>query len=120
MTQKADVETAVPDASNLHEPDTGPASDTMQTSDDPRKAQDHPVASTAATDAQTSDPAGRNTLHFSADKGSSRSTIVAGLLVLGIVGWMGSGFLLPSETEAPVLQREEPRPVAVAVATSTA
>lgn len=59
-------------------------------------------------------------LTFSADKGASRSTWVAALLVVLIVGWMGSGFVIPSEYTDPVITREEPKPVAVAAATSEA
>ncbi|MCW1951814.1 MAG: efflux RND transporter periplasmic adaptor subunit [Octadecabacter sp.] len=59
-------------------------------------------------------------LTFTSDKGASRSTWFAGILVLVIVGWMGSGFVLPSEdTDAPVA-REELKPIAVAVETSVA
>lgn len=59
-------------------------------------------------------------LSFSSDKGASRSTWVAALLVLLIVGWMGSGFVIPSEDEDPVITREDPKPVAVAVTSSVA
>lgn len=59
-------------------------------------------------------------LTFTSDKGASRSTWVAALLVVLIVGWMGSGFVIPSENTGPVLAREEPKPVAVAVTTSAA
>ncbi|MEO9865452.1 MAG: efflux RND transporter periplasmic adaptor subunit [Yoonia sp.] len=59
-------------------------------------------------------------LEFTSDKGASRSTWVAALLVLLIVGWMGSGFVIPSEDTDPVVAREDPKPVAVAVATSMA
>ena len=57
-------------------------------------------------------------LIFSSDKGASRSTWVAALLVVLIVGWMGSGFVIPSEDTDPVIAREDPKPVAVAVTTS--
>jgi len=59
-------------------------------------------------------------LTFSSDKGASRSTWFAALLVLAIVGWMGSGFIIPSEDTDPVIAREDPKPVAVAVTTSLA
>ena len=59
-------------------------------------------------------------LTFTSDKGASRSTWFAALLVLVIVGWMGSGFVFPSEDTDPVAAREEPKPVAVAVTRSTA
>lgn len=59
-------------------------------------------------------------LTFSDDKGASRATWIAAALVLAIVGWMGSGFVLPPDApedapaEAPVIA-----PVAVAVEQST-
>jgi multidrug efflux system membrane fusion protein len=59
-------------------------------------------------------------LTFSSDKGASRSTWFAAVLVLAIVGWMGSGFIIPSEDTDPVIAREDPKPVAVAVTTSIA
>jgi multidrug efflux system membrane fusion protein len=59
-------------------------------------------------------------LTFTSDKGASRSTWIAGALVIAIVGWMGSGFIFPSEDNAPAITREEPKPVAVAVSTSVA
>jgi multidrug efflux system membrane fusion protein len=40
--------------------------------------------------------------------------------VAAIVGWMGSGFIFPSEQAEPVAAREDPKPVAVAVTTSVA
>lgn len=58
-------------------------------------------------------------LTFSSDKGASRSTWFAAVLVLAIVGWMGSGFIIPSEDTDPIIAREDPKPVAVAVTTST-
>lgn len=59
-------------------------------------------------------------LVFSPDKGASRSTWIAGFLVIAIVGWMGSGFIIPSAEATPVAVRETPKPVAVAVTTSQA
>lgn len=59
-------------------------------------------------------------LQFTSDKGASRSTWFAALLVVAIVGWMGSGFILPSEEAETVATREDPKPVAVAVTTSVA
>ena len=59
-------------------------------------------------------------LEFRSDKGAVRSIWIAALLVICIVGWMGSGFILPSETNEPVVTREEPKPVSVAVTTSKA
>lgn len=59
-------------------------------------------------------------LTFAPDKGASRSLWIAGFLVLVLVGWMGSGFIIPSEDPEPVVTREEPKLVAVAVTTSLA
>jgi multidrug efflux system membrane fusion protein len=59
-------------------------------------------------------------LDFTSDKGASRSTWIAGFLVLAIVGWMGSGFIFPAADDAPVAKREAPPPVAVAVTPSLA
>lgn len=59
-------------------------------------------------------------IEFKSDRGASRSTWIAALLVLMIVGWMGSGFFLPAEEEATIIVRETPDPVAVAVTTSSA
>ena len=59
-------------------------------------------------------------LVFSSDKGASRSTWIAGFLVIAIVGWMGSGFIIPSADSTPTIVRETPKPVAVAVTTSQA
>jgi multidrug efflux system membrane fusion protein len=64
--------------------------------------------------------AAREQLTFTTDNGASRSTWFAGILVLVIVGWMGSGFIFPSEDTDTVTAREEPAPVAVAVETSVA
>lgn len=62
----------------------------------------------------------RQPLEFSSDKGASRATWFAGILVLLIVGWMGSGFVIPSEDTDEPVAREETKPVAVAVETSVA
>lgn len=59
-------------------------------------------------------------LTFNSDKGASRSTWIAAVLVILIVGWMGSGFIFPSKDETPLATREAPEPVAVAVTTSNA
>lgn len=59
-------------------------------------------------------------LAFEDDKGATRSTWIAGFLVLAIVGWMGSGFVIPSGQSAQSVARTAPAPVAVAVATSHA
>jgi len=59
-------------------------------------------------------------LEFTADTGASRSTWLAGFLVLALLGWMGSGFVLPSAVEPPMAQRAAPAPVAVAITPSQA
>lgn len=62
-------------------------------------------------------------LKFETEKGASRSKWVAGGLVLLIVGWMGSGAIMPSapeEEEAPRTAAEARRPVTVATQPSTA
>ena len=55
------------------------------------------------------------TLSFQDDKGASRATWIAGALVVAIVGWMGSGYILPSGDE-DATEVSEPRVAAVAVA----
>jgi multidrug efflux system membrane fusion protein len=62
----------------------------------------------------------REALSFASDTGASRSTWIAGALVVAIVAWMGSGFIFPSQDSEPVAEREDPKPVAVAVTTSVA
>jgi len=59
-------------------------------------------------------------LTFTTDKGASRSTWIAGFLVLATIGWMGSGLVIPSEDATPAVARAEVKPVAVAVTTSVA
>lgn len=60
------------------------------------------------------------TLAFQSDPGANRATWIAGILVLALVGWMGSGFIFPSETQAPPLRSTAIAPVAVAVRASQA
>lgn len=50
---------------------------------------------------ETSDN-GRKTLTFKSDTGSTRSKWVAGGLAVAIIGWMGSGYILPSRDTAPI------------------
>ncbi len=76
---------------------------------------DQQTGAIAATDATRSDG-----LRFEDDAGASRSTWVAALLVVLIVGWMGSGFIIPGTDDGEVATRQEPEPVAVAVTRSTA
>jgi multidrug efflux system membrane fusion protein len=58
----------------------------------------------------------REELSFQNDKGAWRSTWIAAGLVLAIVGWMGSGYVLPSDDEDRVQPTDKSvEPVAVAV-----
>ncbi|MBV0911158.1 efflux RND transporter periplasmic adaptor subunit [Anianabacter salinae] len=60
-------------------------------------------------------------LSFKDDKGASRSTWIAGALVIAIVGWMGSGFLLPADDDTgQTATQTDPEPVAVTVEQSSA
>ena len=59
-------------------------------------------------------------LEFEADSGASRSFWAALILTVAIVGWMASGFILPSEGAGQTVERGETLPVAVSVATSVA
>lgn len=60
-------------------------------------------------------------LKFDSDRGLSRSRWVAGGLAVGIVGWMASGFILPSEETAPAAAVDKVvRAVSVAVRPSVA
>ncbi|WBU56697.1 efflux RND transporter periplasmic adaptor subunit [Paracoccus sediminicola] len=69
----------------------------------------------------TTQQAERHTLSFKDDKGASRSTWIAGAILIGIVGWMGSGFIFPSsDASEPRSAQTEPAPVAVAVQPSRA
>ncbi|PVA06980.1 efflux RND transporter periplasmic adaptor subunit [Thalassorhabdomicrobium marinisediminis] len=94
----------------------------------PSNVSDLSPESPAVTEARRADPSTgpgadapvARTLQFETDKGASRSTWFAAFLLIAIVGWMGSGFVLPSEDDAPPPLREEPAPVAVAVEPSTA
>ena len=71
-----------------------------------------------------SDPetdAGREPLRFDTDRGASRSRWIAGALAVALVGWMGSGYVLPAEEgEAQAAAPAEPAPVTVAVRESVA
>ncbi len=75
----------------------------------------------ASTDDQ--DGARAEPLHFEDDPGASRAKWVASALVVALVAWMGSGYVLPGpedgEAEAP-RRSMEPEPVRVAVRSSRA
>ncbi|QFT59227.1 Toluene efflux pump periplasmic linker protein TtgD precursor [Sulfitobacter sp. THAF37] len=63
----------------------------------------------------------RQVLSFESDRGASRSIWVAAGILVAIVAWMGSGFILPSEDGAsPDAAAEDPAPVAVAIRKSQA
>ncbi|MGH1578794.1 efflux RND transporter periplasmic adaptor subunit [Planktotalea sp.] len=79
------------------------------------KAVKAPQVDAEIADIQTPAP-----LEFTSDKGASRSTWIAAILLVAIVAWMGSGFIFPSENTDTTITREEPKPVAVAVSTSHA
>ncbi len=59
-------------------------------------------------------------LRFETDRGAQRSKWIALALVLGLVGWMGSGYVLPSAELAEVAAPAGPRAVTVAVRPSEA
>lgn len=60
------------------------------------------------------------TLEFETDRGARWPTLIAGVLVLALVGWMGSGFIYPTETPQEAPRSAEIEPVAVAVRASRA
>ncbi|MFX0547073.1 efflux RND transporter periplasmic adaptor subunit [Roseovarius sp. S1116L3] len=63
----------------------------------------------------------RTPLAFESDKGSSRSRWIAGGLAVAIVGWMGSGYILPSsEASTPADGAVSRKAVTVAVRASVA
>lgn len=60
-------------------------------------------------------------LTFDDDKGAGRSKWIAGIFALILVGWMGSGYILPSASaEDDTAQDGAPRAIAVAVMPSQA
>ncbi len=55
------------------------------------------------------------------DRGSGRSKWIALALIVALVGWMGSGYILPGDTDEEIDEaRTSPGPVTVAVRDSTA
>lgn len=63
----------------------------------------------------------RQTLTFEDDKGSTRSRWIAGGLAVAIIGWMGSGYILPFKDPEPMAKNTiEREPVTVAVRSSVA
>ncbi|ANT63143.1 efflux transporter periplasmic adaptor subunit (plasmid) [Salipiger sp. CCB-MM3] len=69
---------------------------------------------------ETSSHKGR--LEFETEPGSSRSKWVAGGLTVALIGWMGSGYILPApkDSENPSLKTQELKPVSVAIRSSSA
>mgnify|MGYP000029015093 CR=1 FL=1 len=60
-------------------------------------------------------------LSFDTERGASRSKWVAGILILGVIGWMGSGFIFPDEETTQVTPvGENTRLISVNVVSSTA
>ncbi|WP_424177391.1 efflux RND transporter periplasmic adaptor subunit [Yoonia sp. TsM2_T14_4] len=60
-------------------------------------------------------------LQFDTDKGAGRSKWIAGLFALALIGWMGSGVILPSaDPDAGVVADAPDRAVSVAVMDSVA
>jgi multidrug efflux system membrane fusion protein len=62
--------------------------------------------------------AGKRT--FENDRGAGRSQWIAGLLALLLFGWMGSGYILPSEAEEGAASQPAQRAITVAVMPSLA
>ena len=59
-------------------------------------------------------------LEFDTDRGASRSVWIAGAILLALVVWMGSGFVIPSDPETAPEQAVEREPASVVVRTSEA
>ncbi len=59
-------------------------------------------------------------LRFETDKGAGASKWIAIFLGLALIGWMGSGYIIPTETADEVTEEPTVRPVAVAVIDSAA
>ncbi|WP_411890667.1 efflux RND transporter periplasmic adaptor subunit [Yoonia sp. SDW83-1] len=59
-------------------------------------------------------------LRFESDKGAGASKWIAIFLGLALIGWMGSGYIIPTETADEVTEEPTVRPVAVAVIDSAA
>ncbi len=59
-------------------------------------------------------------LDFTTDRGSSRSTWIAAIITLVVIGWMGSGFFLPAQEPELVAASSDVLPVTVAIRQSVA
>ncbi|WP_299818027.1 efflux RND transporter periplasmic adaptor subunit [uncultured Jannaschia sp.] len=65
-------------------------------------------------------PANREPLAFETDRGASRSNWIAGGVLLAVVAWMGSGFVLPSAPPAVPERATEREPASVVARMSQA
>lgn len=63
---------------------------------------------------------GAEPLHFDTDRGSTRSTWIAAVILVLMIGWMASGFVLPSEDPTPPAKEAVAEPAAVLVRESRA
>ncbi|MBN7785808.1 efflux RND transporter periplasmic adaptor subunit [Ponticoccus gilvus] len=63
---------------------------------------------------------GATALSFETDRGASRSFWIATAVLLVVIGWMASGFILPSEEPEAVADETEARLASVSVTASTA
>ncbi|HKK97845.1 MAG TPA: efflux RND transporter periplasmic adaptor subunit [Marivita sp.] len=70
---------------------------------------------------ETAETKSREALTFENDTGASRSTWIAAVLLVAIIAWMGSGFIIPSEEETTqAVSTDDPAPVSVSVRVSRA
>lgn len=72
------------------------------------------------TDTAQIEPDGRESLSFEDDKGAGRSTWIAAILLVAIVGWMLSGLIIPSADADEMAAQVDAAPVAVATRVSSA
>lgn len=87
----------------------------------PKKADDGPAQTAVEQPQDAAAQPPRQTLRFDSDRGSNRSRWVAGGLAVAIIGWMGSGYVIPADDPAPVAAAPvKQRLVTVAVQSSTA
>lgn len=63
---------------------------------------------------------GAKALNFETDKGASRSFWIATVVLIAIIGWMASGFILPSEEPEAAAPEAEAKLASVSVTRSTA
>lgn len=59
-------------------------------------------------------------LDFETDRGASRSVWIAGAILVALIAWMGSGFIIPSEEEAPQQEAATREAASVVAETSQA